>query len=112
MVKVTCIVRPHKLEEVKTAIANVGVTGMSVSDVRGRGNSEEKAVWFGGQEILVALPIKSKIVVVVPDELAELVVQSVLQSAKTGEAGDGKIFLEPVSDAIRIRTLERGEVAV
>jgi nitrogen regulatory protein P-II 1 len=112
MIKVTCYVRPHRLEEVKTAISSLGVTGMSVSDVRGCGSSPERPTWFAGQELLVALPVRSKVVVVVPDELSERVVQAVLDVARTGEPGDGKLFLEPVEDAVRIRTRERGDAAV
>ncbi len=112
MTRVTCMIRPHKLEEVKTAIASQGVTGMTVSDVRGRGTSPERPTLFAGQEMLVALPIRAKIMVVVADELVEPVVQAILESAHTGEPGDGKIFLEPVEDALRIRTLERGAEGV
>lgn len=112
MVKITCYIRPFKLEEVKTAIADLGVSGMSVSDVRGCGNSPEQPSYFGGQEYLVSLPIKSKLVVVVEDELREAVVEAIVEHARTGEPGDGKVFVEPVSDALRIRTLERGDSAV
>mgnify|MGYP001298784450 FL=1 len=112
MIRVTCFIRPHKLEEVKTAIAELGISGMSVSDVRGRGNSLEQAGVFGGQEYLVALPVKAKLVVFAPDELQEPLIRTVLEHAWTGESGDGKIFVEPVEDAIRVRTGERGESAI
>jgi nitrogen regulatory protein P-II 1 len=112
MIRFTCYIRPHKLEQVKTAIAALGVTGMSVSDVRGTGNSPEKSTWFAGQEHVVALPVKSKIEVVAPDDLKDALIEAVLQNARTGEAGDGKIFIEKILDAVRVRTLERGEAAV
>lgn len=112
IVRVTAYVRPHKLEEVKTAVTQVGVSGITVTDVRGCGNSPERATLLAGQEILVALPVRSKLEVVVPDSLAEDVVEAVLRSARTGEPGDGKVFLEPVEDVLRIRTGERGQDAV
>ncbi len=112
MLRITCLIRPHKLEEVKSAIASLGISGLNVSDVRGVGNSPEKANWFGGQEHLVALPLKSKLEVIAPDELKEAIVQTILENARTGEDGDGKIFIERIVDAVRIRTGERGDSAV
>jgi nitrogen regulatory protein P-II 1 len=113
MIRVTFYIRPHRLEAVKTAVAALGVTGMTVSDVRGMGNSEERTEWFGGTENgVVPLPIRAKVEVLVMDSLAEQVVAAVLDNAQTGEPGDGKIFLEQVEDAIRIRTSERGETAI
>lgn len=110
--RISAIVRPHRLEEVKTAVAEVGVSGMSVSDVRGAGNSPELPIFFGNQEIQVPLPVKSKIVVVVPESKVDEIIQAILLAAATGEPGDGKVFVEPVADALRIRTGERGELAV
>jgi nitrogen regulatory protein P-II 1 len=112
MIRITCYIRPHRLEQVKSAIAVLGVTGMSVSDARGTGNSPERSPWFGGDEQLVALPIKSKIEVVATDELEEALVDAIVRNARTGEPGDGKIFIERVGDAIRVRTGERGDAAV
>ncbi len=96
------------MEEVKLAVAGHEITGLSVSDVRGTGNSPERAVWLGGYETLVALPIRSKIVVFAREDQAEELVEAIVHAARTGEPGDGKIFVEPVTDAIRIRTGERG----
>jgi nitrogen regulatory protein P-II 1 len=112
VVRITCYIKPHKLEAVKSAIAATGISGMSVSDVRGKGNSAETTAWFGGDESLMALPIRSKLMVVAPDELQEEIVSAILESAQTGESGDGKIFIERVQDAVRVRTNERGEVAL
>lgn len=112
MIRITAFVRPHKLEEVKTHVANLGISGMSVSDVRGCGNSPERAGTFAGQVVLVALPVKSKIMVVAPDELREPIIEAISEAARTGEPGDGKIFVERVSDVIRIRTLERGSAGL
>jgi nitrogen regulatory protein P-II 1 len=111
-VRVTAYVRPHKLEEVKTAVSNLGVSGLTVTDVRGCGASPEVASTFAGQEILIALPVRSKLETVVPAEMQEAVVQAVLRSARTGEPGDGKVFVEPIEDVVRIRTGERGPDAV
>jgi nitrogen regulatory protein P-II 1 len=108
----TCYIRPHRLEQVKTAIAAVGVSGMSVSDVRGTGNSPERSAWFSGSENVLALPIRSKIEVVAPDDLQEQLIEVVVQNARTGEPGDGKIFIERVVDAVRVRTAERGDLAI
>jgi nitrogen regulatory protein P-II 1 len=85
---------------------------MTVCDVRGTGNSPESTDWFGGDESLVAFPIRSKLMVVAPDDLAEEIVQAIVENAQSGESGDGKIFLERVSEALRIRTEERGELAI
>jgi len=112
MIRITCFIRPHRLEPVKSAIAALGVSGMSVSDVRGTGNSPERVDMLGADSALIALPIRSKLEVVATDDLQEPIVQAIVEAAHTGEAGDGKIFIERVADAIRIRTEERGEVAV
>lgn len=112
MTRITCIIRPHLLEQVKSAIAALDISGLNVSDVRGTGNSPESASWFAGEEHLISLPIKAKIEVIVLDEVVESVVTAILANAQTSEPGDGKIFLEPVEDALRIRTGERGEAAL
>lgn len=112
MIRITGIIRPHLLEQVKSAVAALGVSGLNVSDVRGTGNSPETAAWFAGEEHLIAMPIKSKIEVIAPDEMQDAIVQAILENARTGEPGDGKIFVEPVEDALRIRTGERGIAAL
>lgn len=112
MIRLITFLRPHRLESVKSAIAALGISGMSVSDVRGTGNSPEQTDWLGGDPGLIALPIRARIEVVAPDELQEPIIEAILSSAQTGESGDGKIFVERVADAIRIRTGERGEAAV
>lgn len=106
------MIRPHRLEQVKSAIAALGVSGMNVSDVRGTGNSPEAAAWFGGEEHLISLPIKSKIEVIAPDDMKDSIVEAILDNARTGEAGDGKIFIERVADVLRVRTGERGQAAL
>jgi nitrogen regulatory protein P-II 1 len=99
------------LEPVKSAIAATGVTGMSVADVRGTGNSPEEGLAMGLAGA-VALPIRARIEVVAADELMDEILIAISGAARTGEADDGKVFVERVSDAVRIRTVERGEAAI
>ncbi len=111
MKKVDCIIRPHKLEEVKTALSALGITGMTVSEVRGCGSSPPEASWLG-EETLIRLPIRLRLEMVVPDEQVEPIIETVLRHAATGQPDDGKIFVLPYQDAIRVRTEERGEAAL
>ena len=111
MKKVDCIIRPHTLEAVKTALNELGVTGMSVCEVRGCGSSPPETDWFG-EETLIRLPIRLRLEMVVPDEQVEPIIEAVLRHARTGQPDDGKIFILPYADAIRIRTEERGEAAL
>lgn len=111
MKRIFCYLRPHRLELVKTAIASLEITGLSVADVRGTGNSEETPPW-GAVAGVSPLPIRSRLEVVVRDEMVEPVIQAILENARTGEANDGKIFIEEIVDSIRIRTSERGDSAV
>jgi nitrogen regulatory protein P-II 1 len=85
---------------------------MTVSDVRGTGTSPEQSQWLGGSETLIALPVRSRVEVVVPNELTDAITDAILENAHTGEAGDGKIFIEDILDAVRVRTNERGAIAV
>jgi nitrogen regulatory protein P-II 1 len=110
MIRVVAYIKPHRLEGVKAAVAALGVTGLTVADVRGTGVSEEHTDLLSGA--VVALPIRSRLEVVVPDEMREDVVSAIVESARTGEPNDGKIFVERVAEAIRVRTGERGEAAV
>jgi nitrogen regulatory protein PII len=112
MLRILVYIRPHRLEPVKSAIAALGISGMTVSDVRGTGNSPEPAQWFAGEGHVIPLPIRSKIEVVIPDELKEPVIEAILSCSQTGDHSDGKIFIEPIMDAIRVRTGERGETGL
>jgi nitrogen regulatory protein P-II 1 len=112
MVRVTCYIRPHKLEGVKSAIAALGVSGMNVTDARGTGNSPETSTWFGGEQQLIALPIRARVEVIARDDQQDEIIEAIAENARTGEPGDGKIFVERVTDAIRIRTEERGSEAI
>ena len=111
LLRVIVFIRPHRLEAVKSAIAAAGVSGMSVSDVRGTGNSPESGHMLGDGNV-IPLPIRSRIEVVIPDELKDEVVDAILQSAQTGESSDGKIFIQKIDTAIRVRTGERGDAAL
>jgi nitrogen regulatory protein PII len=111
MKRIVCYIRPHRLEVVKGAIAATGVNGLTVADVRGTGNSP-KASRNASMEAVLSMPIRSRLEVVVPDERVEEVIQSVLDCAQSGDGDDGKIFVEPMIDAVRIRTMERGDAAV
>ena len=113
MVKVECIIRPNKIADVKDTLSNFGVHGMTVTEVIGCGfqkGYKEDLNW--NTELNINLLPKTKIEIVVPDESVEEIVAAIVRVAKTGEIGDGKIFLSPVTDAIRIRTEERGLNAI
>jgi nitrogen regulatory protein P-II 1 len=108
--RITAYIRPHRLEHVKSAVAILGVTGMNVTDVRGTGNAPERPGALGGA--IASMPIRSRLSVVVADDIAEQVISAIQDNAHTGEPGDGKIILEDVLEALRIRTGERGEVGL
>ncbi len=112
MIKVEAIIRPQKLDEVKAALNEIGVAGITVTEVHGSGKQKGYTQTYRGAEYTINLLQKVKIEVVVPDAVVEQVVEVVQEAARTGEIGDGKIFLIPVADAIRIRTGERGDSAV
>lgn len=105
MIRVTAYVRPFRLEDVQAAVAAVGVGGLTVADVRGAGVDPETSPYGPG---VVALPLRARVTVVAPDDLVEAVVAAIVENSRTGAPGDGKIFLERVSDAVRVRTGERG----
>jgi nitrogen regulatory protein P-II 1 len=112
MKKVEAIVKPFKLDEVKTALSAVAVQGMTVTEVRGFGRQKGHKEVYRGAEYVVELVPKVKIEVVVPDQVVTRVVETIAKAAKTGKIGDGKIFVIPVEEAVRIRTGERGEGAL
>jgi nitrogen regulatory protein P-II 1 len=112
MKKLECVIRPHKLEEVKGALQELGVLGMTVTDVRGVGRQKGHTEHYRGSEYTVDFLPKVKIEVVVPDEVCHQAVDAITRSAKTGKFGDGKIFIFPVEEVIRIRTGEVGTHAV
>ena len=112
MIKVEAIIRPQKLEEVKAALTQIGVKGMTVTDVRGAGKQKGFTQHYRGAEYTVNLLQKLKIEIVVPDAEASSVATAIAEAARTGEIGDGKIFLIPVAEVIRIRTGDEGDVAL
>jgi nitrogen regulatory protein P-II 2 len=103
------IVRPHRLQDVKEALSQIGVAGLTVTDVRGAGRQKGQVERYRGSEYSVDLLTKCKIEVAVADDQCEEVIQAIRKSAYSGEIGDGKIFILPLEDAMRIRTGERGE---
>ena len=112
MIKIEAIIRPSKLDDVKAALDDIGIKGITVISVMGAGKQRGRTQYYRGQEYVVNLLDKTKIETVVADDQAETVVEAITRSAFTGEIGDGKIFLSKVDDVIRIRTGERGEVAL
>lgn len=112
MTKIECILRPERLEDVHTALADLGLHGMTVSEVRGRGRQRGYVDRYRGREYQVRLIPKMMVELVVADDRVEEALQAIQEAAQTGEIGDGKIFLSPVRDAIRIRTGECGPAAL
>lgn len=112
MKKIEAYIRPLKLDEVKEALSEVGVVGMTVADVRGYGRQRGRTEKYRGNTYVVNLLPKIKIEVVVSDDRAEHALEAILAAAQTGEIGDGKIFVSEVEEAVRIRTGERGEIAL
>ena len=112
MKKIEAIIKPFKLEEVKDALGDVGVEGMTVTEVKGFGRQKGHTEIYRGSEYTVDFLPKIKVEIVVADSAQEPVVAAILKAAKTGKIGDGKIFVTPVENAIRIRTDEKGEKAV
>jgi nitrogen regulatory protein P-II 1 len=110
--KVEAIIRPFKLDEVKIALVNAGIVGMTVSEVRGFGRQKGQTERYRGSEYTVEFLQKLKIEIVIEDDQVDMVVDKVIAAAKTGEIGDGKIFITPVNEIIRIRTGERNLEAV
>jgi nitrogen regulatory protein P-II 1 len=112
MKRIVAIIRPFKLDEVKDALAEVPIGGMTVTEVKGFGRTGGKKEVYRGSAYVVDFVPKVQIEIVVPDAQVDAVVEAILASAKTGRIGDGKIFVQPIEDVIRIRTGERGEDAI
>jgi nitrogen regulatory protein P-II 1 len=112
MKKIEAIIKPFKLEEVKDALAELGIEGMTVSEVKGFGRQKGHTEIYRGSEYTVDFLPKIKIEVVLSDELVENATSAVVKAAKTGKIGDGKVFVTPVDEAVRIRTEETGDKAI
>lgn len=112
MKRVTAIVRPEILEPLKESLVGIGVSGMTISEVLGFGHQHGWKEYYRGTEVLLNMVPKIQVAIVVADDAVEDVIAAVVSVAKTGEVGDGKIFVQPVEEAVRIRTGERGEAAL
>ncbi len=109
---IMAVIKPYKIEDVKEALAAVGVEGMTVSEVKGFGRQKGHTEIYRGSEYTVDFLPKSKIEIVVGDEMVPSVIDAIAKAARTGKIGDGKIFVVPLEGAVRIRTDERGESAI
>lgn len=109
---ISAIIKPFKLEEVKEALAEIGIEGMTVTEVKGFGRQKGHTEIYRGSEYTVDFLPKVKIEVAVAGDIAEKAVETIVKAAKTGKIGDGKIFVLPIEEAVRIRTDERGEGAI
>jgi nitrogen regulatory protein P-II 1 len=112
MKKIEAIVKPFKLDEIKDALAEVGITGMTVTECKGFGRQKGHTEIYRGSEYTVDFLPKIKIEIVLDDEHLTSAVEAIVKAAKTGKIGDGKVFISEIADAIRIRTEEKGDKAV
>ena len=112
MKKIEAIIKPFKLDEVKEALAKQGIQGMTISEVKGFGRQRGHTELYRGAEYVVDFLPKVKLEILVDDDKAGLVADTILEAARTGRIGDGKIFILPMEEAVRIRTGERGESAL
>jgi len=112
MKKIEAIIKPFKLEEVKEALSNTGIKGLTVTEVKGFGRQKGHKELYRGAEYEIEFLPKLKLEVVVPDSEVENVIEAIVSSARTGRLGDGKVFLTPVEEVVRIRTGERSEEAI
>ena len=112
MKKIEAIIKPFKLEEVKDALGEVGIEGMTVTEVKGFGRQKGHTEIYRGSEYTVDFLPKIKLELVIADSQVDAAVATIIKSAKTGKIGDGKVFVTTIDDAVRIRTEERGELAV
>jgi len=112
MKKIEAIIKPFKLDEVKEALTKLGIQGMSVSEVKGFGRQKGHTELYRGAEYVVDFLPKVKVEILIEDEKVAAVTDAIVAAARTGRIGDGKIFVSPVDDAVRIRTGERGEQAI
>jgi len=112
MKKIEAIIKPFKLEDVKTALNEIGINGLTVTEVRGFGRQKGHTEVYRGAEYQVEFVPKIRLETVVTDALADRVITAILSAASTGQIGDGKIFVSPVLEAVRIRTGDRGDAAI
>jgi len=110
--KIEAIVQPSRVDQVKEALIEVGITGMTILEARGHGRQKGHTEFYRGREYSVDLLPKAKVEIVVPDQMAETAIRAITSAARTGKIGDGKIFVSRIDTAIRIRNDERGESAL
>ncbi len=112
MLLVTAVVKPHKWEDVRSALESVGITGMTVSEVSGYGRQKGHTEVYRGAEYDIALVPKVRIEIVVDDDESDEVVRAIVESARTGKIGDGKVWVQPVESVVRVRTGDQDEAAL
>ena len=112
MKKIEAIIKPFKLEEVKDALGEIGIEGMNISEVKGFGRQKGHTEIYRGSEYTVDFLPKIKLDIVVANQVADRVVEAIVASARTGKIGDGKVFISDIQEAVRIRTEERGNLAI
>jgi nitrogen regulatory protein P-II 1 len=112
MKKIEAVVRPHKMDDVREALLDAGIKGMTIIEVRGIGRQKGHTEMYRGSEYHIGFLPKMKFEVVVPDNLLDVALQAILKTAKTGEIGDGKIFVSTIDEVIRVRTEESGDSAL
>jgi nitrogen regulatory protein P-II 1 len=112
MKQITAVIKPFKLDEVREALADVGISGLTVTEVKGFGRQKGHTELYRGAEYVVDFLPKVKIEAVVPEDLVERAIEAIMRAARTGKIGDGKIFVRAVEQVIRIRTGEEGEAAI
>jgi nitrogen regulatory protein PII len=112
MKKIEAIIKPFKLEEVKDALGEIGIEGMTISEVKGFGRQKGHTEIYRGSEYTVDFLPKIKLDIVVSNQIADRVVEAIVAAARTGKIGDGKVFISEIQEAVRIRTEERGNLAV
>jgi len=112
MKKIEAVIRPFRIDDVREALAEIGVRGLTLTEVKGYGRQKGHTELYRGSEYQIDFLPKMKIEVIVSDEMADKVVDTIIKAAKTGQVGDGKIFISPIEDVIRVRTGESGEEAL
>jgi nitrogen regulatory protein P-II 1 len=112
MKKIEAIIKPFRLDDVKNELQSIGISGMTITEVKGHGRQKGHKEIYRGAEYNVDLIPKIKLEVVIPDSMTDRVVESIMKTARTGKIGDGKIFIMPGDDIVRIRTGETGDVAI
>ncbi len=112
MKKIEAIIRPFKIDDVREALIEIGIKGMTITEVKGYGRQKGHTEMYRGSEYQIDFLPKMKIEIIAPDDSINKIVETIIKSAKTGQVGDGKIFVYPVEDVIRVRTEESGEAAL